>query len=293
MNPPIATRPRTSRPGSIHRRRSAGRRDPVSGTRPRPGLRRRRATISACRARRELGLVARSPSAGRAIFTASPRLTFSRSSRSVCPTAAASQGRSAGDLAISRTTRSSSSTGISCDLGAGPGGGLVQVAVHQDDGRGPLERRLAGQHLVDQDAQRVQVGLVADLGGPADLLGGHVGGRPQGPPGGRQGGGVEVLGDPEVGQLDLALAGDHQVRRLEVAVDHAVLVRVVQRVADLDGQVDHLAPGERPALLEDVVEGHPVDVLHREVRGPLVPAEGQEADDVGVAELLEDLGLAA
>ena len=47
---------------------------------------------------------------------------------------------------------------------------------------------------------------MADLGGPADLLGGHVGGRPQGPPGGRQGGGVEVLGDPEVGQLDLALA---------------------------------------------------------------------------------------
>jgi hypothetical protein len=164
--------------------------------------------------------------------------------------------------------------------------------VHQDDRRGPLERRLAGQHLVDQDAERVEVGLVADLGGPSDLLGRHIGGRPQGPPGGGQGRGVEVLGDPEVGQLDLALCGDHQVRRLEVAVDHALLVRVVQRVADLDGQVDHLAPGERAALAEDVVEGHPVDVLHREIRGPAVPPEGQEADDVGVAELLEDRGLA-
>ena len=75
-------------------------------------------------------------------------------------------------------------------------------------------------------------------------------------------------------------------------MDDAVLVGVVERLADLDRQLDHLAPGQLAALLEDLLQGDALDVLHREVGRPLEPAPGQEPDDVGVAELLEDLGLA-
>ena len=75
-------------------------------------------------------------------------------------------------------------------------------------------------------------------------------------------------------------------------MDHAALVGVVQRVADLDRQVDHLAPGQRPRVLEDRLQGHALDELHRDVLRPAELALGQVPDDVGMAELLEDLGLA-
>ena len=41
---------------------------------------------------------------------------------------------------------------------------------------------LAGEHLVEDRPQGIEVGLVADLGGPPDLLGGHVGRGPEGAP---------------------------------------------------------------------------------------------------------------
>ena len=52
------------------------------------------------------------------------------------------------------------------------------------------------------------------------------------------------------------------------------------------------APGQRPTLGEHLRERGPGDVLHRDVRGPLVPPHPQELDDVRVAELPEDLGRA-
>ena len=36
-------------------------------------------------------------------------------------------------------------------------------------------------------------------------------------------------------------SGDQDVRRLEVAVDHALLVRVLHRLADLDEELEALA----------------------------------------------------
>ena len=76
-------------------------------------------------------------------------------------------------------------------------------------------------------------------------------------------------------------------------MDHAVLVGVVQGVADLDAQVDHLAPGERPALAASIcsrVSPWTNSIAMYEV--PWNRPERQEPDDVRVAELLEDLGLA-
>ena len=72
----------------------------------------------------------------------------------------------------------------------------------------------------------------------------------------------------------------------------AVLVRVVEGLADLDGEIDHLAPGDGPPLFEDLVQGIPLDELHGDVGGPRRSPHRQEPDDVGMAELLEDLRLA-
>ena len=167
------------------------------------------------------------------------------------------------------------------------------MAVHQDDGRRTVEGGLSRQHLVEKHAQGVKVGLVADRRCSADLLGGHVGRRPQGSSRGRElGGAVQVLGDPEIGQLELAVAGDHQVRWFEIPMHDAQLVGVMQGVAELDRQFDDLPPGKLPTLLENPLESDPLDELHGEVGRALEAAPRQPANDVGMAELLEDLGLA-
>ncbi len=80
-------------------------------------------------------------------------------------------------------------------------------------------------------------------------------------------------------------------------MNDVALVRVVQRLADLESQVHHLAPGQRllvllELLIEDVLQGQALDELHGEVVGALEAADAQPANDVRVPEVLEDLGLA-
>ena len=76
---------------------------------------------------------------------------------------------------------------------------------------------------------------------------------------------VEQLRDAEVEELHLAVGRDEDVRRLEVAVDDEVLVRVA------DGVAHHLeerepASSERLRVVAVAVDRLAVDELHREVR---------------------------
>ena len=107
----------------------------------------------------------------------------------------------------------------------------------------PLQRRGPGQQLVEQDAQRVDVGAGVDVERAVlGLLGAHVFERAddravlgeQGPLGQPL---VDRLGDAEVDHLGHRLAvveRDQHVRRLDVAVDDPLLVRVLDRLADRD-----------------------------------------------------------
>jgi hypothetical protein len=134
-------------------------------------------------------------------------------------------------------------------------------------------------------------------GASGRALGRLGGGRPGLLPGGMLGrlglgrgaAGIEVL--------------DEDVRGLDVAVDDAGLVRGGEGGGDLAAHVESLAEVERRALVQDlqVLAGEP---LHRDVRRAFVerpaqhgrrPVEHPERDDahdVGVAELAEDLPLA-
>ena len=91
-------------------------------------------------------------------------------------------------------------------------------------------------------------------------------------------------------------AADHDVRRLQVAVDDPVGVGVGDRLADLlEHRHEPAAVGRRVGpVLEQVVEGAALDQLHGQER----PAVGQGADlvdrrDAGVLELAGDPGLLA
>ena len=119
---------------------------------------------------------------------------------------------------------------------------------------GPSNAARPGEHLVEHAAERVEVGAAVD-GIARDLLGRHVLGRPEDGEAAQRalpvGRGplarlsVERDGHAEVEQLDLgrlAVAGQHQVLRLEVAVHEARRVRRLERLRRLDRDAHRLAP---------------------------------------------------
>jgi hypothetical protein len=102
------------------------------------------------------------------------------------------------------------------------------------------------------------------------------------------------LGEAPVHDLHLAERADHDVRGLEVAVQHALAVRIGDRLAHRLEYREH-APAvliRRAALLQERRQRLPLDQLHREVR-PLVghQAELVHGHDAGVLQLAADLRL--
>ena len=129
----------------------------------------------------------------------------------------------------------------------------------------------AGDELVEHDAQRIDVRRGAERRA-RDLLRRHVlrrvraagelglSRRPFLPF-------IQQLGDPEVEQPDLTVAGDEDVRRLEIAVDDEPAVRVADGLHDLPeqaharGQVERLGRAvlvdERPSTYSSARNGRP------------------------------------
>jgi hypothetical protein len=82
---------------------------------------------------------------------------------------------------------------------------------------------------------------------------------------------VEVPGEAEVDQHDASVLGEHDVRRVEVAVEHPRHVHRAQRCSHAPGHVEHLVLGERLAARpHHVDEGPGVEPLHHEVGGALL-----------------------
>lgn len=113
-----------------------------------------------------------------------------------------------------------------------------------------VERRPAGQQVVEDGGQRVQVGGRSE---PAalDLFGRHVDGRPDDlARGGRRP--LEHLRDAEVADLRRPVRGEQDVVRLDVTVQHALAVGVAERRghrqadrAGLFGSQRAAPPGQR------------------------------------------------
>ena len=88
------------------------------------------------------------------------------------------------------------------------------------------------------------------------------------------------LREPEVEHLDdlaVRMIREHQVVRLEIAMDDAREVRVVQRICDLREDAERHRDRQRAARLEQRTQRRALDVLHRQVQPPV----GQHAGVVG------------
>ena len=157
------------------------------------------------------------------------------------------------------------------------------------------EGRLADEAFVEHDAERVDVRAAVE-GPRGDLLGREVGDGPHerarlGEA--RLGGGV---GEAEVHHAHAHaraafLARDHDVGGLDVAVNDAARVAVVEGLGDLDADVHDLAEAQR-LVADESQQGRPPDQRHDEEERPLVSAEIVDRDDRRVVHLGDQLRLA-
>ncbi|EHN72817.1 hypothetical protein SMCF_7774 [Streptomyces coelicoflavus ZG0656] len=171
--------------------------------------------------------------------------------------------------------------------------GLVQVPVQHAERRRAGERDVAAEQFVQQHTERVQVGVRAH-GAAHGLLGCHVGGGADGRAGVGEAGGVGVHdgGDAEVEDGDGAVLLDHDVARLEVAVDDRHGVHGAQYGAQLGGDRDRPLPRVGLVLGEVVGEVGAVDVLHDEEQLLALAARVVHRDQAGVVDLCGDPALA-
>lgn len=163
---------------------------------------------------------------------------------------------------------------------AGRRHGVVGVLVGDLHGLVALVRLLAGQHLVEHDAEGVDVAAgVGDA--PGHELGREVGDRAeQGRPGRRVG--RRGAGQTEVADLDPAVVGEQDVLGLQVAVHDAGPVRRRETREHRLHDVHGLLRREDLVVLQQLAEGDPGQVLHDQVGGVVVLALIEDVDDVRV-----------
>ena len=138
---------------------------------------------------------------------------------------------------------------------------------------------LTREHLVEHQPQRVDVAACRDLA-PGLLLRRHVGGRAASQIADRDL--FRERGQAEVGDAHLAPAVDHDVGRLQVAMQDPALVRGGESRADLSCELDGFVlrqPADAPQKRAEVLA---IDVLHRQEVHALDHADVVDAAHVGM-----------
>ena len=161
----------------------------------------------------------------------------------------------------------------------------IALEARQGDGRlaVALERRAAAEHLVEDDAEAVDVGARVDRLA-LDLLGREVLGRADHEARLGEVGALGRLGDAEVGDLHPAVAGEQHVGRLDVAVDEPGPVGGVERLGDLGGQPGRLPRVDRRRVVEALAQRAPGHQLHHDRLGAVLRAGVVDRDDARVGE---------
>src|SRR5206468_2811532 len=98
------------------------------------------------------------------------------------------------------------------------------------------------------------------------------------------------LRDAKIQQLRDAFAGDQNISRLQVTMDHEIAMRVLHGLAYLKKESE---PFTARQVTGENVDRNAVDVLHHQIRNPVGSGAAiQQTRDVGMLELRKNLALA-
>ena len=160
---------------------------------------------------------------------------------------------------------------------------------------GPAEGRLAGEHLVADDGEAIDIGARIHLALAERLFGGHVSGSADA----GAGAGETAARPPvrererhaEIGEHGVPI-GEEDVLRLDVAMHDAARVGEIERVAELAQDPQRILHRERALALETVAQRLARDVGHDVVHERAAGARGDDRQDVRVHEHRDHLDLA-
>ena len=162
---------------------------------------------------------------------------------------------------------------------------FVELVIDECCRRVSRHRQRTSEHLVENDASRVEIGCGADTLAE-DLLGRHVFDRAQYFVSSRQKRLMRNFGDAEIQDLYGALRLQEDVLRFDVAMNDVVFVGSSHRLEELMGDRQRFVDGHDTAaiLLEQRAQRAPFDELHGEIEVAISLATAIHPDDVVVIE---------
>ncbi len=90
-----------------------------------------------------------------------------------------------------------------------------------------------------------------------------------------------VAGEAEVEHAHAAARGDEDVGRLDVAVDDSRAMRCLQRIGNLDGQLEQRVQRQR-SRADPLLQRRPLEILHHDERPPVLLADVVDRADIRV-----------
>ena len=160
-------------------------------------------------------------------------------------------------------------------------------------------RHLADEHLVKNQGEAVDIRSRIEIGVPDGLLGTHVHRRPDRRSGAGQGftaRSVEGSRDAEIGHHRVAVREENVVG-LDVTVNHAVTVRVVQGCRDPAGNPKRVL--QRQAVFthqfptdDPLSQALSLDVRHDVIQQPVDLTGVVQREDIGMSELRGEVDFA-
>lgn len=177
-------------------------------------------------------------------------------------------------------------------MGAKERGGSGEALAGDGRGTRASKGQAPGNHFVDSEPQCVDVGARVGLSALDDLRREIGDGAEKVLRLARGEGAVERFGDSEVRDLRDTGFVDDDVLGLDIAVDDALFMRVLEGGGHLQAVTDSLGLGHTPLGFEELAQGIAVDVLHHDEATAFVDAGVEHADDVGVLEPRDNAGLA-
>src|SRR5205085_1797938 len=101
------------------------------------------------------------------------------------------------------------------------------------------------------------------------------------------------VGDAEIGHLHRTVGKHENIRRLDIAVNNTLAVRIVERVENLRHDLHNGCRRETLVALEAFLELAPFDELHGDEPGAAFFSEIVDRNDVGVTQASGGLRLAS